>query len=287
MPIIPLECPSCGANLTINSDDSAAICDHCGKPFVVKDAIVNNYIKNVININVGTVNMSARQDFEIVGGTLKKYMGESTEVVIPDNVKIIGRDAFNQCKAITAVKIPDSVVEIECWAFAGCTNLKIVNLPETIQIVDRSAFSGCCKLEIAWPDSWKKKQLSKLRIASTAIENCTFDFHNIVVPQKSNISYLCVNYAFQTREYGFLDFDSYLKGDWDDVSEKASYGGMFNELQQKCADMTSLFSKAGIDTSQVSVVTVPIFIRKEKLTGGFVTKQRGTAQAVQISFIPN
>lgn len=49
MPIIPLTCPSCGANLTVDSFKDAAICEFCGKPYVVKDAIVNNYI----NMTVG------------------------------------------------------------------------------------------------------------------------------------------------------------------------------------------------------------------------------------------
>ena len=47
MPVIPLECPSCGTELRIDSAESAAICKHCGKPFVVNDAIVLNYIKLV------------------------------------------------------------------------------------------------------------------------------------------------------------------------------------------------------------------------------------------------
>ena len=47
MSVIPLECPSCGTGLKIDPEESVAICGSCGKPFVIKDAIVQNYIKIV------------------------------------------------------------------------------------------------------------------------------------------------------------------------------------------------------------------------------------------------
>ena len=51
MPIVPLKCPFCSASLTVESSKDAAICDFCGTPYVVRDAIVNNYISNVTSIN--------------------------------------------------------------------------------------------------------------------------------------------------------------------------------------------------------------------------------------------
>ena len=73
MPIIPLKCPICGADLEINSDNDAALCSACGSPFVVKDAIVKNYISNVTNINLngGTVNVFNEKDFVIKAGVLE------------------------------------------------------------------------------------------------------------------------------------------------------------------------------------------------------------------------
>ncbi len=47
MTVIPLECPECGVEIVTDSNDSAAICSYCGKPFIVKDAIVLNYIRLV------------------------------------------------------------------------------------------------------------------------------------------------------------------------------------------------------------------------------------------------
>ena len=44
MPLIPLNCPLCGASLSIDSTKDATICESCGKPFIVKDAIINSYV---------------------------------------------------------------------------------------------------------------------------------------------------------------------------------------------------------------------------------------------------
>ena len=65
------------------------------------------------------------KDFEIENGTLKKYKGRSSVVVIPDNVTRIGRYAFSCCKGLTSVTIPDSVTSIGDEAFSGCRNLTI------------------------------------------------------------------------------------------------------------------------------------------------------------------
>ena len=51
----------------------------------------------------------------------KDYQGE---VIIPNGVKAIRREAFIGCSFLTSIKIPDSVTLIEDNAFRGCTNLK-------------------------------------------------------------------------------------------------------------------------------------------------------------------
>ena len=51
MPIIPLKCPSCGAQLQADSDSAILTCKYCGTNSVMKDAIVQNYIQNTVNIS--------------------------------------------------------------------------------------------------------------------------------------------------------------------------------------------------------------------------------------------
>lgn len=71
-------------------------------------------------------------DFDLTTGTITKYNGTDTVVVIPPTISSwpvtkIGEAAFQDNTTITSVTIPDSVTEIGANAFAGCTNLTSVN----------------------------------------------------------------------------------------------------------------------------------------------------------------
>lgn len=71
-------------------------------------------------------------DFNLTTGTITKYNGTDTVVVIPPTISNwpvtkIGEDALKDNTTITSVTIPDSVTEIGSNAFAGCTNLTSVN----------------------------------------------------------------------------------------------------------------------------------------------------------------
>lgn len=173
MPLIPLSCPSCGANLTVESSNDAAICEFCNKPYVVKDAIVQNYINNVVNINAESVNIFTQRDFVIEGGVLKEYKGESIDVIIPNNVKAMATPtAWSDEKGvfenmmIESVHIPEGVEEIPLSCFRNCRHLKNVYLPTTLKIIGACAFMGCRKLEkITIPDSVTE-------IAHNAFDEC-------------------------------------------------------------------------------------------------------------------
>lgn len=57
MPFVQAKCPECGGILAVDNDQKAAICQFCGKPYIVEEA-VNNYItynvtNNVTNQNFG------------------------------------------------------------------------------------------------------------------------------------------------------------------------------------------------------------------------------------------
>lgn len=70
-------------------------------------------------------------DFNLTTGTITKYNGTDTVVVIPSKINgvtvtTIGTDAFLGLN-ITSVTIPDSVTEIGANAFADCTNLTSVH----------------------------------------------------------------------------------------------------------------------------------------------------------------
>ena len=78
--------------------------------------------------------------------TIKKYQSRSERVVIPDDVKKIGKNAFAGCSFITEIIIPDSVAEIGCKAFKNCSGLTKITIPANVKIVGNRAFDGCTNL---------------------------------------------------------------------------------------------------------------------------------------------
>jgi hypothetical protein len=92
---------------------------------------------------------------EVMGG----FGNDSTtELIIPNGVKIILHRAFSSMKKLTTVTIPDSVEEIRTYsassgAFQGCPELTTVNLPahpiKYNRGDDSEAFMDCPKLGIA------------------------------------------------------------------------------------------------------------------------------------------
>ena len=181
MPVIPLECPSCGTGLKIDSDESAAICSNCGKPFVVNDAIVQNYIKIVTETNTADTKALTFEEFDIDGDVLRRYNGASPCVIIPDSVTTIGSKAFEECRGLIEVCLSDSVFEIKDNAFAGCGNLQTVKFPDSLKKIGSYAFSECTALEtVMLPSSIEE-------IGPYAFSMC-FMLNSVMMPSsKSNV----------------------------------------------------------------------------------------------------
>lgn len=91
--------------------------------------------------------------FNIEDGVLKGYRGPGGDVVIPDGVTAIGRNAFSGLTELTSVTIPGSVTEIGDRAFSGCTGLAEVTIPASVTEIDYCAFEGCTNLATAFVPS--------------------------------------------------------------------------------------------------------------------------------------
>ena len=65
-----------------------------------------------------------------------------TECAIPNGVSVIGRSAFNGCKALRRVFFPDTLTEIGSLAFHAA-GLIFVNLPARVQKLGNNPFSNC------------------------------------------------------------------------------------------------------------------------------------------------
>ena len=120
-----------GSFITVNpgSDDESAV-----RNFIVR-LDLTNWDWGTITGATFTITVTAPSrdfTFDATTGTIKKYNGNDTVVVIPPTISSwpvtkIGEDAFQDNTTITSVTIPDSVTEIGANAFAGCTNLTSVN----------------------------------------------------------------------------------------------------------------------------------------------------------------
>ena len=89
---------------------------------------------------------------QINGNVLLRVHPEQTEYTIPSNIKIIGRDAFKNCR-IKEVIVPYGVTKLDICAFAY-SSIERISFPDTLKIVEAHAFSNCVNLtELIIPKS--------------------------------------------------------------------------------------------------------------------------------------
>ena len=104
--------------------------------------------------NKSSVIIPPISDFDIEHNTLKRYLGKSNSVVIPDGITSIGDKAFLDCKSLTSIVIPDGVASIEDDAFCGCKSLTSIVIPDGVTSIGNEAFEFCESLtSIVIPDS--------------------------------------------------------------------------------------------------------------------------------------
>ena len=71
---------------------------------------------------------------------------EICDLVIPENITTIEKNAFNGCSSIVSLKISNSVTSIGSSAFSGCTGLTSIEIPNSLTNISDYAFSGCTGL---------------------------------------------------------------------------------------------------------------------------------------------
>ena len=66
---------------------------------------------------------------------------------LPDGIREIGENAFENNKGLKEIIIPDSVTAINAAAFNGCQNIVKISLPEGLKRIEYYTFERCSKLE--------------------------------------------------------------------------------------------------------------------------------------------
>ncbi|MCQ4672836.1 leucine-rich repeat protein [Lactonifactor longoviformis] len=89
------------------------------------------------------------QAFAFDNGTITGYLGEDSDVVIPEEidgvlVTAIGKEAFRDNQNITSVSFPSSLVAIGQMAFSDCRNLSgVLEIPDSVETIGSNAFYNC------------------------------------------------------------------------------------------------------------------------------------------------
>ena len=88
------------------------------------------------------------------------------EIDLPSSLTRIGTRAFNS-SGLQEIMIPESVGDLGKEAFCFCNNLESVVIPETIRTMGQGLFSGCSNLKVVTIKS------TSISILNDTFENCT------------------------------------------------------------------------------------------------------------------
>lgn len=149
---------------------------------VVGDKLGEKAFRGCVNLN--EVKLSSKLTeikdgtFEGAGSEIRNFFGSGDDdklndycglrtINIPDGIKRIGDNAFNDCSNLTLEKrggssFGRSVTYIGATAFSGCVSLSEIYFPDTLEEIGKEAFYGCAlkykdALEVTYSNSSTKK----------------------------------------------------------------------------------------------------------------------------------
>lgn len=164
--LIPGICTQCGATLSVDKGKDAMVCPYCNTPFIVEKAIQN--FSNVYNITAQNVYVQGdiEKEYEIKGGVLTKYNGNSLHIKIPQGVKKIGPKVFAGTM-IETVELGDEVIEMYASAFYDCDHLKEIHFSPCIQTIQNASWDRHCR------------NLDSIYVSSSSLGKANYDFGHI------------------------------------------------------------------------------------------------------------
>lgn len=116
--------------------------------------IYNNDKTKIIRYANGTgTNLVLNDNIKIIGEGA--FSDRNTQnIVLPESLEVIERYAFST-QNLKEINIPNTIKTIEEGAFAGCYKMNECNIPNSVERIERYAFSSIDKLKITIPSSVK------------------------------------------------------------------------------------------------------------------------------------
>ena len=135
--------------------------------------------------NVGSGAVTPDYCFEFESGTITKYVGAYSNVVIPSKINgvpvtKIDSYAFNGCTRLTSITLPDSLTQIGFMAFNNCTSLTSITLPDSLTQMGNCTFNNCTSLTSVTLSN------SQTQIGERAFEGCS-SLTSITIPDSVTI----------------------------------------------------------------------------------------------------
>ena len=194
------------------------------------------------------------KDFKIENGTLKKYKGNSSVVVIPDSVTRIGAAAFEDCSGLTSITIPNRVTSIGAAAFKDCSGLTSITIPNRVTSIGDSAFSGCTGHTSIIVDEGNTKYHSAGNcLIETATKTLILGCKTSVIPTDGSVTSIG-DYAFK----GCTGFTSItIPNSVTSIGDKAFEGCTGLTSITIPNSVTSIGAAAFKDCSGLTSITIP------------------------------
>jgi len=92
-------------------------------------------------------NIKFFKDYDEIGENVFDSHLSLTEIEIPSNIKVIGKEAFIGCENLRELVLNEGLEEIGENAFEDCTSLKTLEIPSSVKKIGDMAFYNCESLE--------------------------------------------------------------------------------------------------------------------------------------------